>query len=934
MATANSRLPSHSSVRFFLVCVAAWASLALLACERDDSAPVPDPAPTPTAVVEIAPPIDPVTPTPRRVVTQVAPVVTRVAPVQTLKSQRGIEIDEFDFAPVGQSNNRQEIKFTARVVNKAPSGSESPIRVEAIVDGVGPKEVATIESATAGDSITTTFTELLGPGEHEVEVRVGDSTKRARFSVLGADIEVTILPYWVRHEGWITLPIAIANRGEIYAEGVELLGSWGPAPEAYLGRNTIFVALGAIGPNTEEIVKVPVVVPAGSFNFKVSGRTASIESVTDNNSTQSRFKIRFDQLRLRSPSPPRISYQGTQPLADIRLVVNNPGEKLSGVVRSGVLYRSTVDEFGGVPAAIAAIPQCKDKLAADCWWEAKRDLVRPGESQTIDVRLELEPGSYSLVGFVGSPEYGSRWSADSTIELDFVIVPRPAFAISAAIDASVRGYWSDGTATVEVTASLSNFGYEPKSDPFWVSLACRQPEQSADLCRSKTELTFDNGFGPTIVSAEFRTRMGQALELELAVDGKAHSSIPFAVPERIVGVERYVWDCYSAREGYQDRSAAVPLGCGAWRANRVDKWWQQHPVKVWSTGDPEYLAVLERALADLAPLLNLEFENVSRKEDAEFPVYVGVSRDLAPEIGLGCINAGGCATWGGHHSTGVINSAINVVWEGSHPAKAIYHEILHSMMGIVHLPVPGALMGAPLSIADVALIRLNSNPLIEPGMTMSEVRKLIVLRDELLDPAGPSAYETLWRSAVALQMADSAAFDLSSEWIGDQCRLNDLPAATYEVGGYLPSDPDRARFQSLDHEYWYADGGYWTFVNGNWGEIAGHVVLQDSGWLHRHYDPMIVFDHLLSYGGLATFGLVESDAEALTFTSAAIPTPDNGPPITDATFVLQRNTLRPMGFAWTVPVNRDCSVSIMAANARYGSGLRIPESIASQLESG
>ena len=38
---------------------------------------------------------------------------------------------------------------------------------------------------------------------------------------------------------------------------------------------------------------------------------------------------------------------------------------------------------------------------------------------------------------------------------------------------------------------------------------------------------------------------------------------------------------------------------------------------------------------------------------------------------------------------------------------------------------------------DEALIRLHSNPLVKPGMTVEEVEGLLVFEDELVDPPAP-----------------------------------------------------------------------------------------------------------------------------------------------------------------------------------------------------
>ena len=50
------------------------------------------------------------------------------------------------------------------------------------------------------------------------------------------------------------------------------------------------------------------------------------------------------------------------------------------------------------------------------------------------------------------------------------------------------------------------------------------------------------------------------------------------------------------------------------------------------------------------------------------------------------------------------------------------------------------LMMAEKNPMDEALIRLHSNPLVKPGMTVEEVARLIIFEDELLDPPIPRGY--------------------------------------------------------------------------------------------------------------------------------------------------------------------------------------------------
>ena len=176
------------------------------------------------------------------------------------------------------------------------------------------------------------------------------------------------------------------------------------------------------------------------------------------------------------------------------------------------------------------------------------------------------------------------------------------------------------------------------------------------------------------------------------------------------------------------------------------KWLNDVPVKVWATGEPAYVDIFETVLAGLGPTLDLEFEWVGSEDEADFRAYVGIQRSDAPDLGFKPEST----EWGGFAGSsprnGETTSAYMVVWhhdlEGSRsPTDVIrsitIHEALHALVPISHSTRPASIIGtsrlnAP-SPRDLVLIRLNSHRLVRPGMTMEEVRQVIVLDDELLD---------------------------------------------------------------------------------------------------------------------------------------------------------------------------------------------------------
>ena len=168
-------------------------------------------------------------------------------------------------------------------------------------------------------------------------------------------------------------------------------------------------------------------------------------------------------------------------------------------------------------------------------------------------------------------------------------------------------------------------------------------------------------------------------------------------------------------------------------------------------GDPRYIDVLDEVLSELSPLLNLEFGWVDSEHQADLKAFVGISRservrygfDVGYDYYVDYAGFGGARMRNGEALSGHL-----VVWLRDHDeweaddrnwAKHVtIHEVLHAMGPIGHSTRIGSVVSYSsdlkrLSPMDEALIRLNSHDLVKPGMTMDEVRALVVFRRDLLD---------------------------------------------------------------------------------------------------------------------------------------------------------------------------------------------------------
>ena len=439
--------------------------------------------------------------------------------------------------------------------------------------------------------------------------------------------------------------------------------------------------------------------------------------------------------------------------------------------------------------------------------------------------------------------------------------PLPKAVLVLEADAVIEGYWSDGTANVTVSATLRNTGNLQVDAPQTITSACTPATEG---CHQEITLDLPDGYRPASASFTIRATMGVTTVMFGYGDGKS-LALAVEVPERILGVARNLWECYSHRPpGGVEINGEIFAGCGGWSTPTVQKWLNDVPVKVWATGEATHIAVLELVLTALAPVLDLEFVWVSSEDEADLKAFVGIPRSRASEIGVDSdprlVHAWGFA-WasvnGGEATSGHI-----VIWYDDEPASrslidakrgVTFHETLHALVPIHHSTRPASIVGlAPLnapSPRDLELIRLNSHRLVRPGMTMEEVRQVIVLDDELLDapqaadePREP--LDLIWRAYVALAEADSASFQLSGGWIERHCGLTfgvRRGPIEMKIGDFTPLRDDSAliylnlrpaqffiRYSPEDNEWrhWQLSAG------GTWQEVERHVLVDASSyWL-------------------------------------------------------------------------------------------------------
>ena len=416
---------------------------------------------------------------------------------------------------------------------------------------------------------------------------------------------------------------------------------------------------------------------------------------------------------------------------------------------------------------------------------------------------------------------------------------------------------------MNVALSMRNEGRLPYEETQRIAISCARDGNLIEDCGATTEIALPDGFDAGESNLTLRLPMGSAT-LNIDYGGDAALSVNVGVPERILGVEREVWECYSDRD--KSRNYERNHGCYGWYSNVVEKWRSGSVVKVYGEGHPNYIRSTKEIFDEqLAPLLNLEFQWVDNKTDANFVAkFLNPSdddyEDEQARCGY-CWGFGGPTSgtqdargnWsevdGGAFTIFHLESADAILNDyeklKSHMTGVILHEALHALAPTSHAELSSviSIMASAryLTYMDKAILTLNSQPLVKPGMTMSEVRTLVVLRDELLD--GPQEdfdlHKFLERTYATLRHAGSMRMKTRGG-LSDCGRSYGYPKwATLEISHFLhwPDNPQIVYLRDGNKSFFIADTSdgwrHWAKGSRGWTQIS-FTDLMDSTWFFRN----------------------------------------------------------------------------------------------------
>ena len=525
--------------------------------------------------------------------------------------------------------------------------------------------------------------------------------------------------------------------------------------------------------------------------------------------------------------------------------------------------------------------------------EGQAQVISAGETHTISVPISIPAGEYDI----------EITAATTSLEADFQDNADVLNAEVAYVDIGYEysfetvGYWSDGTANVNIGVTAQNSGVGAFNGTAELSYTCIGPGLGDSAETGKFEFVLPDGISPITETLTIRSSPG-ASECRFISAEQGTENVAHEVAEKIVGVSREVWECFSDTTVYQHID--IGIGCAGWFEEEVVKWDLNRPLRAWATGDPAYVNVFWEVLDELMPLLNMNYERVESEEDADLTAWVGIPlEDGPPHLRRGeCADAAGCGPHTQDHNNAVNSGSIGVWTVDSEwvertglTARRIRHVTLHELL---HVLVPFAHRDDPLSVVNIinapdwteigpmelALIRLNRDPLVEPGMTFGEVRELVVLDEELIDGtverdrSDPTGLDMLRRAYQDLQNAGSASWKLEAGWQGARCEKSS-GRSTFTI----------ANFSALYARMWRFFGGADRLIRidgENWSREAGEWIKNDPDfWQGTHFRSgfATVQDVLIS----ALYFADENDIRISTVISGQ----------TTLRFLLLRNTVEP-----------------------------------------
>ena len=293
------------------------------------------------------------------------------------------------------------------------------------------------------------------------------------------------------------------------------------------------------------------------------------------------------------------------------------------------------------------------------------------------------------------------------------------------------------------------------------------------------------------------------------------------------------------------------------------------------------------------------------------------------------------------------------------------HEFLHAL-GLGHRHRDQGSIESYLNIVgsesilgmENTLLRLYFHPLVESGMTLGDIRSLIVFRDELLDHPDPpeSTPLEIWIKAFAgLQEAGSAQFTIRGELSNCGEHSGSFGWAEYKIANFGWLNPRWVYYSEGETHYYAIDHGLsvyerneelWNYRSGQWSRATQAELAPDLAWPVTSYPFLPVpFDFAPHDVMQAVYGvepddvrMVNSPADEITLEVTAdldskfvglLYAPGESK---YAKLILDRETFAILGYEYKHIQGDGCVKEVQAKDGRDGIDFSFPGEIAEASE--
>ncbi len=744
----------------------------------------------------------------------------------------GLIIEDITITDKGETEGG--IAHQARVTfrNSNDSDFSGLQRVDYTIDGGEPQLAFIVTQIDAGASTTFTVNFNLTPGEHTINVILGDSEVSKTVSVEGADIAVRIIEHRPKRGRTVELVVAITNVGKRQARDLSLKGAWQGDSEENTGEKEYDGVLQNLASIQRTTIVMPLQLATGTYEFSFEASTSSLENDYDNNSATAKIDVDYVDLQVQVLSVESLGWNADgNGLMSLNVEIENSG----------------VEDMNSFYIGI----DCLSEWSADCSSSNQLARLPAGTKTSSEFRLWLPVGDTPSTIFAVENEDTFRWGRSNVVGTTITTppVPEQVWTLARTSEPDVASYWSDGSANVDLDLTFLNNGTD---DPSTVSIQCTQKETAVDGCSGSFDISLVEDVYPTVVHRTLRLPHGETA-LQLEYGASEPTTLLVTVPERIVGVDRDVWACFTDTSFLDETTAPngggagthltddLGIGCAGWDETHIKKWPVGKTIDVWVSGEQSYVDIFEDVLQHLALLLNLDIAYVGDKSEADLVAFTGWSKGDADTPGLACVEFAGCAQ-NKSDSEGNITGSKIVIWtieltdearQTSGIRATTLHELLHSLTGVNHrhhdrtsVMSYESLDYTTIDGIDLGLYEILASPLVEPGMSFDEVAGFIVFADELNDPPEPeelTSKQILRRAHATWMDADTVSYEVKGAW--PDCNYH-FGWGRYEFGNLKPSFPLWQRFEHGSfhyylvghptdrdaHEYWLKRGQNWQKV--------------------------------------------------------------------------------------------------------------------------